>query len=135
MYCTGTHRTSTSTVQVPGTVMYYSIGMRSTRTVPGSRIHESSIHDRYFGEGSPMSGFMADRSVSEWVARKATHATDPFSAELPPPAAAGAGAAVAVFGNETIAKSTRVQKANNRVYFPMQDCKKSAFTLSDKRWR
>ena len=81
---------------------------------------------------------MPDRAVAEWVARKALHASDPFaSADLSPPAAAGIGAAVAVMatGNTIIANSSRIQKANNRIYFPIQDCDSSAFTLSDKRWR
>lgn len=79
---------------------------------------------------------IADRTVSEWIARKASHAADPFSAEeLPPPAAAGVGAAVAIAGNRVVADSRRIQRANNRIYFPIQDCDRSAFTPSDKRWR
>jgi hypothetical protein len=78
---------------------------------------------------------MSDRTVVEWMARKAAHADDPFSNDVPWPTAAGLGAAVAVIGNHMVANSSRIQKANNRIYFPVQDCDKSAFTLSEKRWR
>ena len=53
-----------------------------------------------------------------------------------PPSAPGTGAAIAVAaGNVIIAKSDRIQRANNRVYFPVQDCISSIFVLSEKRWR
>ena len=79
---------------------------------------------------------MGDR-VGEWVARKATHAADPFAAEaLPPPAAEGVGGAIATTSTgHVVAKSSRIQRANNRIYFPVQDCDAAAFTLSEKRWR
>ena len=80
---------------------------------------------------------MASDRVCEWVARKSSHAADPFSdvQSLPPPTADGMGAASAVVANRVVANSTRIQRANNRVYFPVADCDVAAFTLSDKRWR
>ena len=77
-------------------------------------------------------------AVSEWVARKATHVQDPFTNldTLPAPFATGMSHAIALTATgQRVASSSRVQKANGRVYFPVQDCNKSAFVLSDKRWR
>ena len=76
-------------------------------------------------------------AVAEWVARKASHADDPFAVDaLPLPSAAGVGGASACTSNgQIVASSNRIQRANGRVYFPVQDCVKSAFTISDKRWR
>ena len=77
-----------------------------------------------------------DDRVGEWVARKAMHAADPFAeGELAPPAAQGIGCAIAMVAGRAIASSERIQKANGRSYFPVQDCDGAAFTLSEKRWR
>ena len=79
-----------------------------------------------------------DDRVGEWVARKATHAADPFAAgDLAPPVAPGIGlSAIAVTATgRAVASSSRIQKANGRAYFPVQDCDAAAFTLSEKRWR
>jgi hypothetical protein len=80
---------------------------------------------------------MLSGRVCEWVARKNDHANDPFAnlGELPSPAAQGIGAATASAAGTIVAKSDRIQKANNRVYIPVQDCNASLFILSEKRWR
>ena len=82
-------------------------------------------------------GPMAAR-VGEWVARKETHASDPFADDAlwhHRGFESGVSGATAVVGTTIVASSSRVQRANGRVYFPVQDCLRSAFTLSDKRWR
>ena len=48
---------------------------------------------------------------------------------------ASTGAASAYVSGRVVASSSRVQRANQRVYFPIADCVASAFELSDKRWR
>ena len=89
------------------------------------------------GDRSVLQGNMFSDSVCEWVARKNDHAIDPFAhlGELPSPAAQGIGAATASSAGMIVAKSYRIQKANNRVYIPVQDCNASLFILSEKRWR
>ena len=76
--------------------------------------------------------------ICEWVARKAAHAADPFAdvSALPPPCAPGVGGARAVVSGRVVARSSRVQKANGRVYFPIQDCDASAFeTFATIEWQ
>ena len=78
------------------------------------------------------------RGVAEWQARKTTRASDPFvskDALSEQPVAPGVGAATAVVAGRVVASSTRIQRANQRVYFPIADCVAAAFELSDKRWR
>jgi len=89
------------------------------------------LHSFIFGR------VMLSGRVCEWVARKNDHANDPFAnlGELPSPAAQGIGAATASAAGTIVAKSDRIQKANNRVYIPVQDCNASLFILSEKRWR
>lgn len=63
-----------------------------------------------------MAGVASDR-ICEWVARKASHAMDPFAnlQDLPPPAADGVGSASASTSNAiVVARSSRIQKASTQ---------------------
>ena len=83
-------------------------------------------------------GSMTDDRSREWQARKATHAADPFAdliKRVAVPAAVGMGSATAIVNGVVVASSQRVQRANQRVYFPLADCTVASFTPSDKRWR
>ena len=74
-----------------------------------------------------------------WAARKATHEPDPFADEArrtAEPACAGVGSATATLAGRTLpASSSRIQRANGRVYFPIADCSSALFERSSKSWR
>jgi hypothetical protein len=116
-------------VQAPRKLFQLSGCPRGTERVFAFPSH--FLHTIIFGR------VMLSGRVCEWVARKNDHANDPFAnlGELPSPAAQGIGAATASAAGTIVAKSDRIQKANNRVYIPVQDCNASLFILSEKRWR
>ena len=88
--------------------------------------------------------------VTEWQARKETHSLDPMVAQQrilslgggrqlkqqqatdPDPSGS---VVVAKLGRVTLARSARVQHANKRAYFPVEDCVSARFLPSPKRWR
>ena len=89
--------------------------------------------------------------VAEWKQRKASRAPDPLaalaalaagggadggaSASNAPLSSSAAGCFVAKVGETVVARSSNVQHANRRVYFPAADCVTAAFVPSSKRWR
>jgi len=113
-----------------------------------------------WGRGNTME---AASRVADWQQRKATHALDPMLAQqqhlqmvpagggrVRRSAAGGAAAAtgggggggggggatiVAKLGRVVLARSSRVQYANQRAYFPVEDCVSARFLPSNKRWR
>mmetsp|Transcript_23529 Transcript_23529/g.46354 ORF Transcript_23529/g.46354 Transcript_23529/m.46354 type:complete len:86 (-) Transcript_23529:431-688(-) len=84
-------------------------------------------------------------SVQDWMTRKAERAADPmFSPKLSTPEAKELadvthkqhfGEFAARVGGVVVAKSRSTKEANNRFYFPIEDCVQRHFAPSAKRWR
>eukprot|EP01043_Picozoa_sp_COSAG02_P010913 COSAG02_NODE_394_length_23152_cov_13.232204_16_plen_91_part_00 len=90
-----------------------------------------------------MEGGAASQSrVADWKQRKAAHAVDPLEGAVlaqqtvrqqqQQPSAQCFEARV---GGTVVARSSNVQQANRRVYFPIVDCVASTLIPSSKRWR
>jgi hypothetical protein len=98
-----------------------------------------------------MEGRVPSSRVAEWRQRKATNAPDPLLVRLaaqkspqqpllPAPqhdvsADTCSSSYTARLGGKVVARSSRVQHANRRVYFPIEDVVEGVLLPSPKRWR
>ena len=96
-----------------------------------------------FQEGELIMPPPGDERVAEWISRKAQSAPNPL-AELrsrPRGASSVNGAseagvnATATVDGVTVARTSRGQMANARVYFPVEDVDEKFFEDCPKRWR
>ena len=78
---------------------------------------------------------MPTGAVTEWKQRKASHAQDPLNAIRGTACPQPDGLVTACVNGVVVASSSRVQWANRRAYFPMEDCAVDHFRSSVKRWR
>lgn len=79
--------------------------------------------------------------VAEWVERKGRRCADPLDAIkagchpcTQPEASDGTDWVVARAGGVVVARTCRVQEANRRYYFPIEDCIAEHLESSPKRW-
>ena len=82
-----------------------------------------------------------DDAVGEWIQRKNTKAPDPMNKKEAgdtkveqTPETNGVWV-VARADDVIVARSQHCQLANKRFYFPVQDCMRKHFELSNKEWR
>ena len=100
------------------------------------RVHEEGEQPGFLPAGA---GKWQEDAVREWKARKAAHAESPLAVlsrggALVQERRSGKRAEARVNGL-LLASTERAQVANQRIYFPLEDCQAALLRDSPKRWR